>query len=160
MSVPDKVRLEALRLTWLRLPLVAGLIASLLLSPNLWVSARAYPLTPLWGAVPTLPYPADYALFGLFVTLVGVGITRTSAAGWLAVTALVVAAFFVIEDVSRLQPWFYQYCFNRGLRSVWDRPDRGPGGAECLPPGRRRHLLLERSAEGKRVLYPGHLPVA
>lgn len=112
MSVPGKVRLEALRLTWLRLALVAGLIAGLLFSPNLWVSARAYPLTPLWGAVPLLPYPVDYALFGLFVSLFGgVGITRGSAAGWLAVAALVLAAFFVLEDESRLQPWFYQYCF-------------------------------------------------
>jgi hypothetical protein len=100
------------RLALLRLALAAGLVAGLLLSPNLWVSTRAYPLTPLWNAVPPLPYPADYALFGLLVALVAsVGATRGRIMGWLAAGALALAAFFVLEDESRLQPWFYQYSF-------------------------------------------------
>lgn len=54
----------------------------MLLSPNLWVSARTYPLTPLWDVVLPLPYPADYTLFGLFVALVaGMGVTRGRMAG-------------------------------------------------------------------------------
>ena len=100
------------RLALMRLALAAGLVAGLLLSPNLWVSTRAYPLTPLWNVVPPLPYPADYALFGLLVALVaGVGVTRERIMGWLATGALALAAFFVLEDESRLQPWFYQYSF-------------------------------------------------
>src|ERR671917_2684470 len=72
---PDKARRGAEnRLVWLRLVLAAALVAGLLLSPHLWISTRSYPLTPLWDAVPPLPYPADYALFGLLVVLVtGVG---------------------------------------------------------------------------------------
>lgn len=110
---PDKAQREAEnRLAWLRLALAAGLVAGLLLSPNLWISTRSYPLTPLWDAVPSLPYPADYALFGLFVALVaGVGLVRGRAMGWLGIGALVLAAFFVVQDESRLQPWFYQYSF-------------------------------------------------
>lgn len=85
---------------------------AMLLSPNLWVSARSYPLAPLWDAVPPLPYPADYALFGLFLALVaGVGISRGRAMGWLAVAALALAVFLALGDTSRLQPWFYQYAF-------------------------------------------------
>lgn len=100
------------RLALLRLALAASLVAGLLLSPNLWVSIRAYPLTPLWDAVPSLPYPTDYALFGLFVALVaGVGVTRGRMMGWFAAGALVLAAFLVLGDESRLQPWFYQYSF-------------------------------------------------
>ena len=100
------------RLALLRLALAAGLVAGLLLSPNLWVSTRAYPLTPLWNAVPPLPYPVDYALFGLLVVLVaGVGVTRGRIMGWLATGTLALAVFFVLEDESRLQPWFYQYSF-------------------------------------------------
>jgi len=96
----------------LRLALAASLVAGLLLSPNLWVSTRAYPLTPLWDVVPPLPYPADYALFGFFVALVAsVGVARGRMMGWLAAGALALAAFFVLEDESRLQPWFYQYSF-------------------------------------------------
>lgn len=113
MHAPDKARPEAeSRLAWLRLALATALIAGLLLSPNLWVSTRAYPLTPLWDAIPPLPYPADYALFGLFVALVaGVGILGGRVAGWLAVVALALATFLVLGDISRLQPWFYQYSF-------------------------------------------------
>ena len=100
------------RLAWLRIALAAGLVAGLLLSPNLWISTRSYPLTPLWDAVPPLPYPADHALFGLLMVLVtGVGVARGRAIGWLGISALVVAAFFVVQDESRLQPWFYQYSF-------------------------------------------------
>ena len=110
---PDKAHRGAeKRLSWLRLALAAGLVAGLLLSPNLWISTRSYPLTPFWDAVPALTYPADYLLFGLFVALVaGVGLVRGHAMWWLAVGALVLAAFFVMQDESRLQPWFYQYSF-------------------------------------------------
>ena len=85
----------------------------MLLSPNLWVSStRTYPLTPVWDLVPPLPYPADYALFGLFVVLAdSVGIARGRTLGWLAPLFLVVAMFLVLGDVSRLQPWLYQYSF-------------------------------------------------
>lgn len=100
------------RLAWLRLALAAGLVMAMLLSPNLWVSSRSYPLTPLWDAIPPLPYPADYALFGLFLALVvGVGISRGRITGWLAATALALAVFLALGDTSRLQPWFYQYSF-------------------------------------------------
>jgi hypothetical protein len=100
------------RLAWLRIAVAAGLVAGLLLSPNLWISTRSYPLTPLWDAVPPLPYPADYALFGLLVVLVtGGGIARGRAIGWLGIGALVMAAFFGVQDESRLQTWFYQFCF-------------------------------------------------
>jgi hypothetical protein len=76
------------------------------------LSTRAYPLTPLWDAVPSLPYPADYALLGLYVALVaGMGVARGRAVGWLAAGALALAALLVLGDTSRLQPWFYQYSF-------------------------------------------------
>jgi hypothetical protein len=100
------------RLAWLRPSLAAGLGAGLLLSPNLWVSTRAYPLTPIWDAVPPLSYPADHALLGLFVAVVaGAGIAWGRAVGWLAAGALALAALLVLGDTSRLQPWFYQYSF-------------------------------------------------
>ena len=97
----------------MRCALAAALVAGLLLSPNLWVSStRTYPLTPVWDTVLPLPYPADYALLGLFVALAaGVGIAWGRTARWFGGVVLILAAFLVLGDISRLQPWLYQYSF-------------------------------------------------
>ena len=100
------------RLAWLKLAIVAGLISGLLLSPRLWVSGRVYPLTPLFGQIPPLPYPADYIFLSLFFALLAaVAVFRGRWAGSFALLAFFLAVFFVLQDVSRLQPWFYQYSF-------------------------------------------------
>ena len=84
----------------------------MLFSVKLWVSTRAYPLVPLLDFVPPLPYPLDYVLFGLFgALLVGVLLFRGRLAGVFVVAALALAALLVLQDQSRLQPWFYQYSF-------------------------------------------------
>ena len=100
------------RLVWLKWGTIASLIAGLLLSAKLWVSTREYPLVPLLDLVPPVPYPLDYVFFGLFVVLlVGILLLRGRLAGAFAAGALVLATLLVLEDQSRLQPWFYQYCF-------------------------------------------------
>jgi hypothetical protein len=107
-SVRQKLANRLIGLWWV---VALGLIAGLLLSPKLWVSTRTYPLTPLFG-LPPLPYPVDYLLFGLFgVLLVGAAVVRGKAAALLAAAALGLTLLFVLEDLSRLQPWFYQYSF-------------------------------------------------
>jgi hypothetical protein len=100
------------RLGLLRRAVALAMIAGLLLSPNLWVSSRAYPLTPLFGFIPPLPYPVDYAVFGLFIVIIGgMALVRGRSAGWLALSATIIAVLFILQDQSRLQPWFYQYSF-------------------------------------------------
>ena len=100
------------RLVWLERAIVAGLVAGLLLSVKLWVSTREYPLVPLLGFVPPLPYPLDYLLFGLFgALLVGVLLFRGRLGGALVVAVLALAMLLVVQDQGRLQPWFYQYSF-------------------------------------------------
>jgi hypothetical protein len=90
----------------------AILIAGLLVSAKAWVSDRTYPLVPLSESVPPLPYPADHIFFALFAALlVGVALFKGRVAGSLALMAPVLAAFFVFQDISRLQPWLYQYSF-------------------------------------------------
>ena len=79
---------------------------------KLWVSTREFPLVPLLVPVLPLPYPLDYILFGLFVVLlVGILLFRGRLAGAFATGALVLAILLVLQDQSRLQPWFYQYFF-------------------------------------------------
>jgi hypothetical protein len=100
------------RLVLLRRAVAFAMLGGLLLSPNLWISSRAYPLTPLFGFIPPLPYPVDHVVFGLFVVLVAsMAIFQGRLAGWLALSATIVALLFILQDQSRLQPWFYQYSF-------------------------------------------------
>ena len=97
---------------WLERGVVAGLLAGVLLSVKLWVSAREYPLVPLLDFLAPLPYPLDYLLFGLFgVLLIGALFFRARLGGAFVVAALAVAVLLVLQDQGRLQPWFYQYSF-------------------------------------------------
>jgi len=51
-------------------------------------------------------------LFGLFgILLVGAAAFRRKAAALFAAAALGLTLFFILQDLSRLQPWFYQYSF-------------------------------------------------
>ena len=120
---------EARRVAFLGRIVALAMIVGLLLSLNLWVSSRTYPLTPLFGFVPPLPYPLDYALFGLFILLVaGTALAPGRVARWSTLAILILAVLFVLQDQSRLQPWFYQYAFilaavglyRQGLLSVED----------------------------------------
>lgn len=107
-----RLRAPKEHLAWLSLTLALGMIAGLLFSPQLWVSTRAYPLTPLFDAIPSLVYPVDYALFGLLIALVAFsGIAHARWTGWCALGAVAILAFLLVEDQSRLQPWVYQYLF-------------------------------------------------
>ncbi|HSK99741.1 MAG TPA: hypothetical protein VK869_05340 [Rubrobacteraceae bacterium] len=112
----NEVRHKAVnRLAWLERAIVVSLVVGLLLSAKLWVSTRAYPLVPLLGFVPPLPYPLDYLLFALFTaSLIGILIFRERLAGALAVAGLALAVLLVLQDQGRLQPWFYQYSFMLG----------------------------------------------
>ncbi len=97
---------------WLNRVIVVGLVVGLLFSTKLWVSTREYPLVPLLGFVPPLPYPLDYLLFALFIALlVGALLFRGRLAGALVVATLALAVPLVLQDQGRLQPWFYQYSF-------------------------------------------------
>jgi hypothetical protein len=100
-----RLRAPKEHLAWLSLTLALGMIAGLLLSPQLWVCTRAYPLTPLFDAIPSLVYPVDYALFGLLIALVAFsGIAHARWTGWCALGAVAILAFLLVEDQSRLQP--------------------------------------------------------
>ena len=84
---------------WLKWSIVAGLVAGLLLSAKLWVSTREYPMVPLLGFVPPLPYPLDYLLFGLFgVLLIGILCFRGHLAGAFVIAALALAVLLVLQD--------------------------------------------------------------
>lgn len=98
------------KIVWLKIGIAGALLASLGLSWRLWISARTFPLIPVSGALPAIPFPLDYicffAMIGLLVVIFFVARPQKIVAAF-----LVVAALLALFDQNRWQPWFYQCCF-------------------------------------------------
>jgi len=101
--VPDTER----RLLYLRVAIVAGTIASMALSHKLWLSARFYPLTPVFRFLKPVPSPLDSVLFGAALLALVLSALTPRLIPFFAILAVVL----VVYDQSRLQPWFYEYFF-------------------------------------------------
>lgn len=90
--------------------LAAATLCGLLLSPNLWLSSRTYPLTPVWDRLPTIPHPWDWLWFGVLLALLGASVAAPRPS--LPILAfLVLAGLLSLWDQTRWQPWWYQYLF-------------------------------------------------
>lgn len=101
---PKEVRL-------LKIVLALALLCGFALSRRLWVSAgRLYPNVPAFDFLPAVRTPLDYVLFGAFVLLV-VLVTLRARPRVEAVAFVAVGVALFVFDLSRLQPWVYQYLF-------------------------------------------------
>lgn len=87
--------------------IAAGAILGMALSYKLWLSARLYPLTPVFPFLKPVPHPFDYILFGATLLALACSALTPRLIPIFAVLAIVLA----VCDQSRLQPWFYQYFF-------------------------------------------------
>jgi hypothetical protein len=91
--------------------LIAVAIAcSFLLSWKLWLASRLFPLAPISGYLPEIPYPLDYVWFLLLLTLLAV-ISFLPRFRKVVLTFVCLAALLGLWDQTRWQPWFYQYLF-------------------------------------------------
>jgi len=95
------------RLLYLRIAIVAGALSGMALSYKLWLSARFYPLTPVFPFLKPLPSPYDAIVFGAAL----VALTACALTPRLIPVFAVLAVMLAVMDQSRLQPWFYQYLF-------------------------------------------------
>ena len=95
------------RLLYLRVAIVAATIAGMLLSHKLWLSARLYPLTPVFPFLKPIPSPFDYILFGAALLALAASAITPRLIPIFATLAVVLT----VCDQSRLQPWFYEYFF-------------------------------------------------
>ncbi len=91
----------------MRIAIVLGTIASMALSHKLWLSTRLYPLTPVFPALKPIPSPFDKILFGAALLALALSALSARLIPFFATFAVVLA----VCDQSRLQPWFYEYCF-------------------------------------------------
>ncbi len=96
-----------MKIALLRISVIAGLLAGFALSPKLWLSSRHYPLTPVWSFIKPLRSPGDYiVLFTLIALLIAAAIVPRRE---ILIAVFILLVLVVLQDQSRLQPWFYQY---------------------------------------------------
>lgn len=96
-----------MKIALLRISVILGLLAGFALSPKLWLSSRFYPLTPVWSFIRPIPSPGDYILFFMLAALLIAAAVFPRREILAAVFVLFV--LLILQDQSRLQPWFYQY---------------------------------------------------
>jgi len=94
--------------TLLKYTLAAAMLCGLMLSPRLWLSARNYPLVPVWDGLPTVPAPWDWLVPGVLAAALGAVVVAPRPR--LAMLVFVIlAGVWSLWDQTRWQPWFYQY---------------------------------------------------
>lgn len=101
---------QASRIFWLKIVVIGGLIAGLLLSVKLWTDGRFFPLAPILDDFLIVSPPVETILFIILLGLLA-AIFIFPKPKKLIFSALVVAAIFAFFDQMRWQPWFYQYFF-------------------------------------------------
>lgn len=95
------------RLALLKIVTLIGIIASVLLSINLWAGQRWFPKAPLFEFFVGLQAPFDYINLGVLLLLLVISILSRSKVP--LVLLILFCVYLCIDDQNRLQPWFYNY---------------------------------------------------
>jgi len=112
------------KLVWLKITLAVALICGFGLSWRLWISSRLFPLSPVTGWLPAVPFPFDYIwlvlLLGLLLAIAVIAHPRR-----LILLFLLLAGILSLWDQTRWQPWFYQYLFMFAAVGLcaWKKPE-------------------------------------
>lgn len=104
----------ASRLVYLRITLAAAYVSGILLSLRLWFGVgRSFPRLPLVNGVPAFYSSAEYLLS--ILVLAALVLSVFSRLRRYPVAVVVLAALLVLFDLTRLQPWVYQYVLMLGV---------------------------------------------
>lgn len=95
------------RLELLKLVALIGILASVLLSLNLWAGQRWFPKIPLFEGYVGLRAPFDYINLIVLVCLLIFSFFSQSKIP--VVVLILFSIYLCIDDQNRLQPWFYNY---------------------------------------------------
>jgi len=104
LDTVDKV--NKLRLEWVTRAIALFFIIGILLSFDLWLSSRVFPLTPIFNFL-KIKYPFDLALVICLLVLLGVNLFITNRKIILCTVAVLVVT--LMFDQMRWQPWVYIY---------------------------------------------------
>ncbi len=97
-----------MRLPLVRVTLVSALLAGLLLSPNLWLTARYFPTVPVWDGLPAVPPDVSRVVFAALLGLLVLSAVLYESR-WPVLVVVAAAAGWCLWDQMRWQPWVYQY---------------------------------------------------
>lgn len=95
------------RLALIKIVTLIGIIASVLLSINLWAGQRWFPKAPIFDFLIGLQSPYDYINLGILLVLLAISVfarSRTSI-----ILLILFSVYLCMDDQNRLQPWFYNY---------------------------------------------------
>lgn len=115
--------------------LAVSVIACLACSWKLWISTRLYPLVPVFGMVPRLPWPLDLVVLALFVGLL-TGLAVRPFSRPLAAAIVGLMGLLFAQDQSRLFPSFFMF-FLLLLLVAAHRPGDGERGTARTLAGMR-----------------------
>jgi len=102
-----------------------------LISFPLWITTRAYPLSPVMSWLPAIPSPVDLVAVSVLLALLGVIAILPDRRS--AILAFVAGGIVLaVGDQTRWQPWFYQYLLMFGVLGAFPRPLRGRDEAQHL----------------------------
>lgn len=95
------------RLELIKLVTLIGILASVLLSLNLWAGQRWFPKVPIFEQFTGLTAPYDYVnLIVLIILILLAFFTQHKRSVGLLI---LFSVYLCIDDQNRLQPWFYNY---------------------------------------------------
>ena len=95
------------RLQLIKLTVLVGLLASIILSHNLWAGDRWFPKTTLIEDYFGVPYPYDFIQLGVLILLIVFSFSTQKKLP--TILLILFAVYMCFDDQNRLQPWFYNY---------------------------------------------------
>jgi len=96
------------RLFLVRVLIAIGLLAGVLISLPLWLTRTNYPRLPLLNFIPELPHPFDACLLLISAAALVWAVWRPGD-NRIAMILFAAVIVLVLQDQSRLQPWFVEY---------------------------------------------------
>lgn len=95
------------RLQLIKLTVLVGLLASILLSYNLWAGDRWFPKTTFIQDYFGVPYPYDFIQLGILILLIVFSFSTQKKLP--TILLIIFSVYMCFDDQNRLQPWFYNY---------------------------------------------------
>ncbi|MFC2109983.1 MauE/DoxX family redox-associated membrane protein [Bacteroidota bacterium] len=94
------------KINWLEQLAILGFLITSIITPNLWLNSKDFPVIPLFESLPIPSAPFDYIIASVFFVLLVLQLARPRQYLGLFIVFFYVYLCFI--DQNRLQPYYYQ----------------------------------------------------